>query len=125
MASADMKMVQTINVPVVQDTDIRSFRASLHMPRTVFARLIGRTERSLSDWETGKKKPQDLGLQRVTELRRLVAALQTLMPADSVGSWLSAPNKVFGGLKPLEVIERGETDRLWRMIYELHSGEPA
>lgn len=123
MTPASMKMVQTLNVPILPDTDIRSLRTSLNMPRTVFARLIGRTERALSDWETGKKKPQDLGLQRVTELRRLVAALQTFMPSDSVGPWLSAPNKVFGGLKPLEVIERGETDRLWRMIYELHSGE--
>jgi hypothetical protein len=24
----------------------------------------------------------------------------------------------------LQVIERGETDRIWRMIYELQSGEP-
>ena len=26
---------------------------------------------------------------------------------------------------PLQVIERGETDRIWRMVYELDSGEPA
>jgi len=26
---------------------------------------------------------------------------------------------------PLQVIERGETDRIWRMVYELESGEPA
>jgi hypothetical protein len=25
----------------------------------------------------------------------------------------------------LQVIERGETDRIWRMVYELESGEPA
>jgi DNA-binding transcriptional regulator YiaG len=57
MASAGMRIVQTLDIPVMQDTDIRSFRTLLHMPRTVFARLIGRTERALSDWETGKKKP--------------------------------------------------------------------
>ena len=26
-------------------------------------------------------------------------------------------------LKPLEVIERGETDRIWRIIYDLEAGE--
>jgi hypothetical protein len=26
------------------------------------------------------------------------------------------------GLKPLEVIERGEIDRLWNMIFHLESG---
>jgi hypothetical protein len=33
-------------------------------------------------------------------------------------------NHAFGGLKPLEVIERGEIDRLWNMVYELRSGMP-
>ena len=35
---------------------------------------------------------------------------------------LEAPNPAFGGLKPLEVIERGEIDRLWNMIFYLESG---
>ncbi len=29
----------------------------------------------------------------------------------------------FDGLKPLEVIEGGEIDRLWEMMYRLKSGE--
>jgi hypothetical protein len=32
------------------------------------------------------------------------------------------PNDEFDGLKPLEVIERGEMDRLWDMIFYLESG---
>jgi len=34
------------------------------------------------------------------------------------------PTDAFDGLKPLEVIERGEVDRLWRMIYLLEAGLP-
>ena len=30
----------------------------------------------------------------------------------------------FAGLKPVEVIERGESDRLWEMVYYLRSGVP-
>jgi hypothetical protein len=41
------------------------------------------------------------------------------------GHWLDTPNDGFGGLKPLEVIERGEIDRLWNMIYYLESGVPS
>jgi hypothetical protein len=37
-------------------------------------------------------------------------------------AWLDTPNDAFGGLKPVEVTERGEADRLWRMIYFLGSG---
>jgi hypothetical protein len=36
--------------------------------------------------------------------------------------WLQTPNPAFGELKPLEVIERGEIDRLWSMIFYLESG---
>ena len=39
--------------------------------------------------------------------------------------WLKDPNPAFDGSTPLQVIERGETDRIGRMVYELESGEPA
>jgi hypothetical protein len=39
-----------------------------------------------------------------------------------VGPWLDTPNDAFSGLKPLDLIERGEMDRLWRMIFEVESG---
>lgn len=42
-----------------------------------------------------------------------------------VTAWLETPNEAFEGSTPLQVIERGESDRLWRMIYFLRSGEPA
>jgi hypothetical protein len=29
---------------------------------------------------------------------------------------------ILGGLKPIEVIERGEVDRIWQMIFFLRSG---
>ena len=44
---------------------------------------------------------------------------------ESIGTWLQIPNEAFDGLKPLEVIDRGEIDRLWSMIYDLRSGVPS
>ena len=41
-----------------------------------------------------------------------------------VAEWLQEPNLAFDGSTPLQVIERGETDRLWKMIYLLESGDP-
>lgn len=35
---------------------------------------------------------------------------------------LETPNPALDGLKPLEVIERGEIDPLWNMIFYLESG---
>lgn len=54
----------------------------------------------------------------------LAEALWRLVDARAIGSWLMQPNPAFDGSTPLQVIERGETDRLWRMIYELESGQP-
>ena len=34
------------------------------------------------------------------------------------------PSDAFDGTTPLQFIERGKVDRLWRMIYRLESGEP-
>ena len=101
---------------------VASLRLILAMPRSKFARLLGRTERAIIDWESGKTDPQGLSKQRLLELERLTEALCGLFKADSLGKWFDTPNPAFGGLKPMEVIERGESDRLWRMVFELAAG---
>jgi hypothetical protein len=63
-------------------------------------------------------------VQRLTEAERLQKSLSRVMRPQFIGPWLETPNEAFSGLKPLEVIERGEIDRIWRMIYELESGIP-
>ena len=42
--------------------------------------------------------------------------------SSAIDAWLTAPNDAFDGLKPLEVIERGEIERIWQMIDQLRSG---
>ncbi|MBX3419653.1 MAG: hypothetical protein KF851_18815 [Pirellulaceae bacterium] len=59
------------------------------------------------------------------ELFRLVEALSEVVDPDSLGSWFDTPNEGFQGLKPIEVVERGEIDRLWEMVFRLRSGIPA
>ena len=64
-------------------------------------------------------------LQRnYVEVKRLCDALSEVVVPESLGEWFDAPNDAFGGLKPIEVIERGEIDRLWEMHYRLRSGMP-
>jgi hypothetical protein len=83
---------------------------------------VGRTERAVIDWESGKSQPQGLSQQRVRELERLTEALKELFDSKSLGDWFDTPNKALHGLKPVEIIERGESDRLWQMVFELRSG---
>jgi hypothetical protein len=53
----------------------------------------------------------------MTEIHRLRQALKELLPTEHVSTWLAEPNEALDGFKPLEIVERGETDRLWRLIY--------
>ena len=52
----------------------------------------------------------------------LFDALSDMVDSKAIGQWLKAPNPAFDGSTPLQVIERGETDRIWRMIWELQTG---
>ncbi len=64
------------------------------------------------------------GTRRVDELAMLKEGLARIMKAEFVGEWLRTPNDGFDGLKPMEVIERGDVDRVWRLIYFLEAGLP-
>jgi DNA-binding transcriptional regulator YiaG len=109
---------------VVRNLDVRDIRQSLGLTRRVFSRLSQFSERAIADWEAGQSLSSQ-SRQRMIELKRLQEALSKVIEPTYVGAWLQAPNDAFEGLKPLEVIERGETDRIWRMLYLLESGTPS
>jgi hypothetical protein len=77
-----------------------------------------------SDKLEGGAVPSEPIARHLTELERLTRALSEVIKREALGKWLQTPNPAFGGSKPLEVIERGESDRLWEMIYFLRSGVP-
>jgi transcriptional regulator with XRE-family HTH domain len=102
---------------------VEQVREDLGVSRRLFARLTGYSERAIAAWEAGREL-SEASRQRILETRRLEKALTRVMKPAAIAAWLEAPNRAFRGLKPLEVIERGEVDRIWRMIFELESGTP-
>ncbi len=58
-----------------------------------------------------------LNLEPISLLSQVIAPAQ-LKP------WLEQPNPAFDGFTPLQVIVRGEADRIWLMLYDLESGQP-
>jgi hypothetical protein len=54
----------------------------------------------------------------------LCDALSEVVDREALGLWFQTPNDAFDGLKPIEVIERGEIDRLWNMVFQLQTGMP-
>lgn len=98
-----------------------TLRARLRLTQPEFARMVPVSVRLLASLEKGAA-PSEVVARRLVELRRLVDALAEVIRVDALGSWLKTPNSAFTGLKPLEVIERGESDRLWSMVFFLRSG---
>src|SRR5438094_761819 len=99
-------------------------RQRLQLKQVDFARLLPVSVRSLVTLESGSP-PTEAVARRLTELGRLTNALSEVIKPEALGRWLQTPNEAFDGFKPLEVIDRGESDRLWSMIYFLRSGVPS
>ena len=115
-------MNATVEKPKSQ---IKKLRDDICVTRKTFCRLLPVSERLLADLEADKRTPSESVKREFNELKRLVAALKGIMDADFLAEWLTTPNEAFSELKPLEVIERGEVDRIWRMVYYIESGQPA
>jgi len=98
-------------------------RDRLNMPRPVFGRVVNVSERTIAKVESETDTAEKLK-RPYNEVYRLLEALDGVIEANSLGSWFQEPNAAFDGLKPMEVIERGEIDRLWNMVYVLGSGMP-
>ena len=58
------------------------------------------------------------------EFERVLDRLARMMEPAQLQRWLRRPNAAFAGSTPLQVVERGELDRIWRMLYDLESGQP-
>lgn len=93
------------------------------MTRELFARLTGFSVRAIAGWEAGRPISEP-GLRRVKEMERLRAAPADGMREEFIPQCLGAPCEGLGGLKPVEVLERGEADRLWRVVLLIGSGMP-
>jgi DNA-binding transcriptional regulator YiaG len=87
------------------------------------SRMTGFSPRAVAEWARGKE-PSAPAKKVFTEMDRLLDALARLMQAKEVGQWLKQPNPAFDGSTPVQVIERGQVDRIWRILYYAESGEP-
>jgi DNA-binding transcriptional regulator YiaG len=103
---------------------VAEVRAGFGISRETFGRLTGFSVRALAGWEGGERKPGPQARRRLAELARLLDALSGIVRRDAIPPWMATPNASLGGLKPIEIIERGQIDRLWRMVYEVEAGSP-
>lgn len=107
----------------LQRFQVKDFCRAYAVTQDTLTRLAGFSPRAVANWAQGRR-PSPSTERRLTEMNRIFQALEKLISKAAIGPWLKEPNPAFDGSTPLQVIERGETDRIWRMIYQLKSGEP-
>ncbi len=111
--------------PIISGDVLIQLREKMGLTRIDFARIVGLSDRSVANWEDGSELKQS-SLRTIVEIARLYSKLsQSFTIPEELATWLKTPNKAFGGSSPIQVIERGEIDRLWRMVYFLESGSPS
>jgi transcriptional regulator with XRE-family HTH domain len=99
---------------------LRELREDLGLTQAELGRALGFSTRWVAAQEaTEAQAPPE---RRVMELARLYEGLCRVVQPESIKGWFIRPNQAFEGMKPLEVVERGQIDRLWQMIFYLESG---
>lgn len=120
---ADIRGLHGVRVVTVKGETKLELRYKLGMAREAFGRLVNVSVRTIATIESTRRKVDKLQRNYV-EVKRLCDSLSEVVEPSSLGEWFHTPNDAFGGSKPIEVIERGEIDRLWEMFYRLRSGMP-
>ena len=103
------------------NSEVRRLSRVYHLSNEALSRVTGASPRTVAYWNSGTP-PQRSSAQKIREVSRLFDALADIIDKKVIGQWLQRPNQQFDGSTPLQVIERGETDRLWRMIWQLREG---
>ncbi len=98
-------------------------RKRLGVSQRLFAGLIGVTDRTVSTWELGGQI-NPIAVRRIKELDRLATELAISMKRTFIRTWLTSPLEELDGTSPLEAMDRGENDRVWRLVFFLGSGIP-
>lgn len=108
---------------VAEPVAVEKIAHKFGLQQEMLSRMTGFSLRAVANWNSGKS-PSAPVRRALIEMDRLLDSLSRLMKPKDVGHWLKQPNPALDGSTPVQVIERGQTDRIWRLLYFLESGEP-
>ena len=86
------------------------------------AQMLGTREETISRWRGGKSEPQPKMRDGLLQLGWLVSQLAELYQPQEAHLWLFSPHKLLSGERPVDLIQRGETERILQVIAQLKDG---
>ena len=86
------------------------------------APMIHTTPETISRWRSGKTEPQPKLRDNLLHLEWLVSQLAELYQPQQARLWLFAPHKLLSGERPVDLIERGDFEKVLQIIDQLKDG---
>ena len=100
----------TLDISPVQPRDLRT---AFRLSRERLARLIGVSAKTVERWEARPVQPaRDETRARMATLREIAELGGIVYGPERLGDFMSAPLAEFEGRTPLQLVERGEADRV-------------
>jgi hypothetical protein len=89
------------------------------MSDRLIAQATGAKPSTVRGWLAGRSEPTGVRAQRLIELGEMVRRLGRVLRAESIVVWLQRPVLALDDAKPIELIARGEYQRVARLISEI------
>lgn len=99
---------------------VRELRKS-GLPQVAIAEATGADERSVRNWEQTRNISREYE-NRVRALREIVLVLDDSLSPSGIRQWLYAKNRHLKGARPVDVLQRGEGDRVLRVAQSFVEG---
>jgi DNA-binding transcriptional regulator YiaG len=118
----------TIKEPKTGDTKsekltLANLRAALGWSRNRLAHIMNASDRAIVNWEAGDPI-SPVYAAKLREIQSLFNELKQLMKPEEIGPWLLTEMEEFEGRTPADLVNKGETGRLWASLFYLRSGMP-
>jgi putative toxin-antitoxin system antitoxin component (TIGR02293 family) len=89
------------------------------------ARVVGTSPRSITRWQSARSVPRRDSEERLLELKAVIDLLRGVLREQPARLWLRSPNPDLNYEKPLDVVARGEYQRVIDSIMALAEGVTA
>jgi transcriptional regulator with XRE-family HTH domain len=101
---------------------LETIQSAVAISARELAQLLGTTPETVSRWRGGKTEPQPRTRDSLLQLEWLVGELRELYEPSEAHLWLFAKHKLLSGQRPVDLIERGETEKVLQIIAQLKDG---
>jgi len=92
-----------------------------HLSDAQIGGAVGAAPSTVRDWFAGRSSPSGKRAERVAELAEIVDRLARVIEPEYIPVWLSKPIEALDDRKPLELIARGKSRQVARVVSELES----